>query len=134
MASGWNSAFLNRPGPAIEAFERAIRLSPLDPLGYLFAAGLGFAHAVAHHYEEAISWVDRSLQQQPRFVIPIHLRTALCAYLDRAEEASEWLGRLLELQPGLTIAKYRAAAKVWFSPEFLGWYLAGIRRAGLPED
>jgi len=134
MTSGWNLAFLNRSGPAIEAFERAIRLSPLDPLGYLFAAGLAVAHAVAHHYEEAISWVDRSLQQQPRFVTPIRLRTALCAYLDRAEEAREWLGRLLELQPGLTIAKYKAAAEVWFSPEFLAWYLAGLRKAGLPED
>jgi len=133
MTSGWNSAFLNRPDPAIEAFERAMRLSPLDPLGYLFAAGLAFAHAVAHRYEEAVEWADRSLQQQPRFVIPIRLRTALCAYLDRTEEAHEWLGRLLELQPGLTIAKYRAAAKVWFSREFLDWYLTGLRKAGLPE-
>jgi len=133
MTSGWNSAFLNRPDPAVDALQRAIRLSPLDPLGYLFAAGLAFAHAVAHHYEEAIEWADRSLQQQPRFVIPIRLRTALCAYLDRTEEAREWLGRLLELQPGLTITKYKAAAEVWFSPEFLSWYLAGLRKAGLPE-
>jgi adenylate cyclase len=133
MTSGWNSAFLNRPGPAIEAFERAIRLSPLDPLGYLFAAGLAFAHAVAHRYEEAIEWADRALQEQPRFVIPVRLKTALCAYLDRIPEAREWLGRLLELQPGLTIAKYEASAKVWFSPEFLAWYLAGLRKAGLPE-
>jgi adenylate cyclase len=134
MTSGWNSAFLNRPEPAIEAFERAIRLSPLDPFGYLFAAGLAFAHAVAHQYEEAIEWADRSLQQQPRFVIPIRLRTALGAYLDRAEEAREWLRRLLQLQPGLTITKYEAAAKVWFSREFLDWYLTGLRKAGLPED
>jgi len=133
MTSGWNSAFLNRPDPAVDALQRAIRLSPLDPLGYLFAAGLAFAHAVAHHYEEAIEWADRSLQQQPRFVIPIRLRTALCAYLDRTEEAREWLGRLLELQPGLTITKYKAAAEVWFAPEFLSWYLAGLRKAGLPE-
>ena len=133
MTSGWNSAFLNRPEPAVDALERAIRLSPLDPLGYLFAAGLAFAHAVAHRYEEAIDWADRSLQQQPRFVIPIRLRTALCAYLDRREEAREWLGRLLALQPGLTIAKYKAAAEVWFLPEFLAWYLTGLCKAGLPE-
>jgi len=133
MTSGWNSAFLNRPEPAVDALERAIRLSPLDPLGYLFAAGLAFAHAVAQRYEEAIEWADRSLQQQTRFVIPIRLRTALCAYLDRSEEAREWLDRLLELQPGLTITKYKMAAEVWFSPEFLAWYLAGLRKAGLPE-
>jgi tetratricopeptide (TPR) repeat protein len=134
MTSGWNSAFLNRPGPAIEALGRAVRLSPLDPLGYLFAAGLSFAYPVAHRYEEAIEWADRSLEQQPRFVIPIRLRSALCAYLDRLDEAREWLGRLLEMQPGLTIAKCKAAAEVWFSREFLAWYLEGLRKAGLPEN
>jgi len=64
---------------------------------------------------------------------PIRLRTALCAYLDRTEEAREWFDRLLELQPGLMIAKYQGAAKVWFSAEFLAWYLTGLRKAGLPE-
>jgi hypothetical protein len=68
------------------------------------------------------------LQQQPRFVIPVRLGTALCAYLDRVE-AREWLGRLLEPSPSTA-----PLPKVWFSPEFLGWYLAGLRRAGLPED
>jgi tetratricopeptide (TPR) repeat protein len=133
MTSGWNSAFLNQPDSAVDALERAIRLSPLDPLSYLFAAGLAFAHAVAHRYEEAIEWADRSLQQQPSFVIPVRLRTALCAYLDRIEEAGEWLDRLSVLQPGLTITTYKSAAEVWFSPKFLAWYLTGLRKAGLPE-
>ena len=74
------------------------------------------------------------MEQQPCFVIPIRLRTALYTYLDRLDEAREWRGRLLELQPGLTIAKYKSAAEVWFSPEFLAWYLAGLRKAGLPEE
>jgi adenylate cyclase len=134
MTSGWNSAFLNRPGSAVDALQHAMRLSPLDPFGYLFAAGLAFAHAVAHRYDEAIEWAERSLQLQPGFVILTRLGTALNAYLDRAEETHEWLGRLLVLQPGLTIAKYKAAAEVWFSEEFLTWYLAGLRKAGLPEE
>jgi TolB-like protein/class 3 adenylate cyclase len=134
MTSGWTSAHLDKPELAIEALQRAMRLSPLDPLGYLFAAGLAFAHSVARRYEEAIEWADRSLQQQPRFVIPMRLKTALWAHLDRLDQAREWLGRLLELQPGLTISKYKRAARVWFSPEFLAWYLAGLRKAGLPED
>lgn len=133
MTSGWNLAFLNRPAPAIEALGRAMRLSPLDPLGYLFAAGLAFAHAVAHQYDKAIEWANQSLQQQPRFIIPIRLRAALCAYLDRIQEAREWLGRLSELQPGLTIGKYRTAAKVWFSPEFLTGIWRGCARPDCPK-
>jgi adenylate cyclase len=133
MMSGWNLAFLNRPGPAIEALEHAIRLSPLDPLSYLFATALTFAYSVARRYEEAVEWADRALQEQPRFVIPVRLKKALCAHLDRTQDARECLARLLELQPGLTITKYKTAAEVWFSPEFLAWYLTGLRKAGLPE-
>ena len=54
LMSGWNLAFLNRPGPAIEALEHAIRLSPLDPLCYLFETALAFAYSVEHQYEEAV--------------------------------------------------------------------------------
>ena len=73
------------------------------------------------------------MQEQPRFVIPVRLKTGLCAYLDRIEEAGEWLDRLSVLQPGLTITTYKSAAEVWFSPKFLAWYLTGLRKAGLPE-
>jgi adenylate cyclase len=63
MARGAVSYFQNRPGPAIEGFERAMRLSPLDPLGYLFTCGLAFGHTIARRYEEAMEWVDRSLRE-----------------------------------------------------------------------
>ena len=57
MASGWTSCFQHLSGPAIEALKRATRLSPLDPLGYMFAAG----RALAHRYEEGLEWAERSL-------------------------------------------------------------------------
>jgi tetratricopeptide (TPR) repeat protein len=41
---GWVHAFSGRASPAVEAFERAIRLSPRDPLAFLlFRGGLAFA-------------------------------------------------------------------------------------------
>jgi hypothetical protein len=27
----------------------------------------------------------------------------------------------------------KAAAKAWFSPQFLAWYLAGLFKVGLPD-
>jgi tetratricopeptide (TPR) repeat protein len=39
-AKGWICCFQNQPYLAIEAFERAMRLSPLDPLRGYFAGGL----------------------------------------------------------------------------------------------
>jgi TolB-like protein/class 3 adenylate cyclase len=40
MTSGRVSCFRNRPEPAIEAFRRAMRLSPLDPQTYQFTGGI----------------------------------------------------------------------------------------------
>jgi hypothetical protein len=51
MARGFVSYCQNRPSPAIEAFERAMRLSPLDPQIHLFTCGLAFAHIAAGRYE-----------------------------------------------------------------------------------
>jgi tetratricopeptide (TPR) repeat protein len=62
MAKGLVSCFLNRPEPAIEAFERAMRLSPLDPLGHVFTWGLALAHFIAGRYEQ-------SLELQPGLAI-----------------------------------------------------------------
>ena len=38
-AHGYLSCFRNRPGPAIKAFQHAMQLSPLDPLGWMVTAG-----------------------------------------------------------------------------------------------
>src|SRR4029450_10076172 len=85
MASGWVQSILNRPDPAIQSLHRAMRLSPLDPLGYMFKAALAFAYTVAGRYEEALEWVDQSLREQEKFVPAIRYKTALCGHLGRIE-------------------------------------------------
>jgi adenylate cyclase len=132
-ASGWVSCFRNRPRPAVEAFERAMRLSPLDPVGYLFSSGLAFAHLAEGRYGEAVEWADQSLRELPRYAPSIRVKVVLCARLGRIEEARLWLGRLLEVQPGLTIAEYKAYAGVFFPPFMLAAMVEGLRKAGLPE-
>jgi len=135
MLKGYVSFFQNRWGPAIEAFERAMRLSPLDPLGYLFAAGIGLAHLGVGRYEEALQWVDRSSRELPRYVTSLRLKVVLCAHLGRMEEARYWLRRMLDLQPDMTIAwfeEYTTAMRL--RPEIRSIYVEGLRKAGLPES
>jgi TolB-like protein/class 3 adenylate cyclase len=134
MARGHVSYFQNRPGPAITAFERAMRLSPLDPLGYLFSCGLAFAHTIAGEYEEAMEWADRSLRELPRYRTAINMKVILCAHLGRLDDAHNWLGRLLEIVPGLTIAEFAARLAPILVPEILALYVEGLRKAGLPEE
>jgi TolB-like protein len=103
-ANGWVLRFGCQPRPAIEAFQHAMRLSPLDPLGYTFSGGLALAHVAAGRYEEAAEWADRSLREQPRYSIAIWMKVVSFAHLDRLDEARYWLERLLELQLALTIS------------------------------
>jgi adenylate cyclase len=138
-AHAWHSrgfvlVFLNQPGPAIEALQRAMRLSPLDPLGSGFKSALAAAHFFAGRYEEAMEWADRSLHERPNFDPAMAIKVVLCAHLGRIDEAREWLRRRLELHPGLTIAEWKARMAVRFaSPEILALYEDGLRKAGLPE-
>jgi len=133
FASGWLSYRQNRPGRAVEAFERGMRLSPLDPLGYLFTAGLAAVHVMAERYEEAIEWADRSLRDLPRYESAIRNRLVACAHLGRIEEARDGLDRLLEITPWLTIARYKALYTITHPPELIDLHVEGLRKAGLPE-
>jgi adenylate cyclase len=55
LASGYVNSFANSNEAAIEAFQRAARLSPLDPLGQLMKFGTAIAHLQSGRYQEATS-------------------------------------------------------------------------------
>jgi adenylate cyclase len=133
MVSGWIRAFRNQPAAAIDAFDRALRLSPFDPLGYVVAGGLALAHLAARRLEQAVEWADRSLHDQPRFIVAIRIKIVANAHLGRLDEARAELGRMLAIYPKLTIAAWRAFAATPIAPELAEFYVTGLRLAGLPE-
>jgi tetratricopeptide (TPR) repeat protein len=128
-------SFQNQPNRGIESLQHAMRLSPFDPLGWMFTSGLAVSYLIARRFEEANEWADRSVVDQPRFGMALRMKAVLCAYLNRLEEAREWLRRALELQPDLTVATWKTlAGAMAISPEVLDLYLGGLRKAGLPEE
>jgi tetratricopeptide (TPR) repeat protein len=130
-ARGYLSCFRNLPGPAIEAFQRAMRLSPLDPFSWSFIGGIAFAHLAAGRYEDAIEWADRSLREQPRYSTLLRAKAVSYAHLGRIPEARGALAQLLELQQGLTIRTLTLPSLV---PELAAIHVEGLRKAGLPEE
>ena len=125
-------ALRNQPEAAMEDLDRAQRLSPFDPFGYVNAWGFAIAHIAAGRFEQAIQWADRALHDQPRFIIAIRAKIVANAHLGRLDEARAECARMLALYPGLTIAAFRASAAS-FAPEFVERYVTGLRLAGLPE-
>ena len=119
----------NQPEAAIEALERARRLSPFDPLAHRIA----LAHLVARRFEQAIEWADRALHDQPRMVVAMLLKVVANAHLGHLDEARAELSRMLAIDPKLTIAEILRRYADFTAPEVLELYVTGLRLAGLPE-
>jgi tetratricopeptide (TPR) repeat protein len=67
MARGWVCGARDHSGPAIEAYEHAMRLSPLDRLRRTFTNGIARAHLVSGRFEQAVDWADRTLREEPGY-------------------------------------------------------------------
>ncbi|HWZ67209.1 MAG TPA: adenylate/guanylate cyclase domain-containing protein [Stellaceae bacterium] len=125
-------AVRNQPEAAIEASERAHRLSPFDPYTSFYASNVAIAHLAARRFEQAIEWADRTLHDQPRVVPAMRVKVVGLAHLGRLDAARAELSRLLAIDPKLTIAGYLAYAH-FMASEVLELYVTGLRLAGLPE-
>jgi adenylate cyclase len=132
-ARGFIHALRNQPERAIEACERAQRLSPFDPFGYWSAGGFSMAHLAAKRFEQAIEWADRALLDQPRLTTLIRVKIVANAHLGRLDEARAGLGQMLAIDPKFTVRAMRALLAPISTPEFTDLYIAGLRLAGLPE-
>jgi TolB-like protein/class 3 adenylate cyclase/predicted Zn-dependent protease len=133
MTRGNIHASRNEPEAAIEALERARRLSPFDPYAFVCAANIALVHLAARRFEQAIEWADRALHEQPRAAHAIQVKIVANAHLGRLDEARAELRRVLAIAPKLTIASVREYAH-FQAPEVLELFVAGLRLAGLPEE
>src|SRR5262244_4295480 len=88
---------------AIEHFERAMRLSPLDPLTYFASTGMAFAHAFAGRYDQAISWATKALHEQPNWATPLRVAAVANALSGRMVEARAAMACLREVDPALRL-------------------------------
>src|SRR5262249_31377259 len=98
--TGWLEGNCERPDTAIAHFERAMRLSPMDPMGFICDFGIGAAHFVAARYADAITWTQKGVSQQPRATWALRVLVPALVHAGRAEEARQALRRLLESHPG----------------------------------
>jgi len=134
MARGAIHASRNQPEGAIEATERARRLSPFDPYTFFCAFTVANAHFAARRFEQAAEWADRALHDQPRLASAMRLKVTALALLGHLDEACTELNRLLAIDPKVTIAGYRAYAGHFLAAELLELQVTGMRLAGMPED
>ena len=117
------------PEEAVQSFERAMRMSPTDPLLHRALVGMGQAFIELRRFDEAIVGGKKALRQHPFYSPAYRCLASAFAHLGRDAEAREAAARVLELDPAFTISAWIARGGQSNSK----LQLEGFRKAGLLE-
>jgi len=128
---GWVENYSDRPGEALGHFERAIRLSPLDPMNFNNYVGVGSAYELLQDYDRAVAMYRRALAERPnaRWIYR-NLASALSG-AQRMEEARTAFDEMVRTYPDLTVEKLKQA--MVFSEAFLERMADNLRKLGLAD-
>jgi adenylate cyclase len=126
---GWVYRNAGLPEEALRSFERAMRMSPLDPLLHRSFIGMGFAFIELRRFDDAIDAAKKALRQNPSHSAAYRCLVSAFAHLGRVAEAREAAARVLEHDPTFTMAAYIARG----GQSNAKLFIEGLRKAGLPE-
>lgn len=115
---------------AVDWGERALRLSPFEPLGFVALNGVFLGHFLQGRDAEAAEAARRALQINPLFSVSYMGLVAALARLGRIDDAKAAAGRLMELQPSFSIS--RQCAAVGAVPPLTAALTEAVRSVGLP--
>ena len=114
---------------AIRSFERAIRMSPVDPRLHSTFVGMGYTYIELGRFDEALVAGKKSLRPNPSFPPAYRCLASAFAHLGRDAEAREAAARVLQLDPAFTISARIARG----GQSNAKLQIEGLRKAGLPE-
>lgn len=134
-APGWRrlgTLHLQRfePSKAIEAFERALQLSPLDPMSFYARFGLGEAHLIQGQLEVALRLYQQALSERPRDHLLQRRVCALLAITGELGQACRMAREILATCPHLTLDLIASVSRPTPAREIV---FKGLRLAGFPE-
>jgi adenylate cyclase len=116
---GWTYQLAGQPEEAIRSFERAIRLSPFDPLISSRFAGMGIAFIGVGRFDEAVAAAKNALQTKPTYASAYRCLAAALAHLGRDAEARKTVAQLLEIEPDFRISEWVARNGQWQAQMFI---------------
>ncbi|MGL4967224.1 MAG: hypothetical protein ACRC67_38745 [Inquilinus sp.] len=130
---GFLHVYRGDPAAGRPCFERAIRLSPLDPFSFNCFIGLGLAAFAEGRPDEAAGWTRKALHQKPAATWMFRDLATFLAHAGQAEAARKALAQFMASRPGVAVSTV-ADALHYFEPDLLRRYLDGLSRAGLPQE
>jgi len=130
---GDSLAYEGRITEAIPYFQKAIELSPYDPLRWAFYSYRALAHIFAQDFELASDWAQKATRVPNAHYWAFAHRVSALGHLDRPEELRAATNELLQRKPDFSCSF--ALKRLFYvkNPDQLELYVGGLRRAGIPE-
>lgn len=133
LFQGTLHAFKGEGGPALQAAEQALSLSPLDPMRYFFESLTATAALAAGDYERTLEHARRSLRLHRTHTSTLRAMTIAQVQLGRLDEARETVRALMALEPQLTISAYLARSPSSAYATGVLWS-ESLAAAGVPRE
>ncbi|MCA1405317.1 hypothetical protein I6F26_13140 [Ensifer sp. IC3342] len=130
MGLGWARIFAGHFAEALDPLHMALRLSPHDPLTYLFLNHIALAHYHLGNYEEALHYSERGISLRRAYFNRVVLLASL-GQLGRDEEARELIPEIMANVPA-DIAHYWKILTPYVDPNHYTHLIEGLRKAGFP--
>lgn len=124
-------AYRGEGGPAVEKVNRAMALSPYDPLVCAFSGGASLAYLADGQYDRSIEFALRCIRQNRSYSAAYRLLIVALVLAGRKDEARSPVHQLLVLEPGFTVEenRLRFPGVAWPFGEL---YSDALARAGVP--
>jgi adenylate cyclase len=130
-AAGWIYNYACKPEVAIPLFQRAMRLSPLDPEMAYMMSGIGNACLIANDAEAAVEWGERSVRKSPAWTTGHRILIAGLVMAGREAEARQAARNYNSISP--ESFKSKLYKGVYRDEGLFERYAAALRAAGLPD-
>ncbi len=118
---------------ALDCFEKANRISPIDPRSYTISIGLAQCNFFLGRYDEAVTWAAKAKVQAPMFAVAHRWLAASLAAAGRLPEAKTAAAELVAVLPTQTKELTRRENAIYRKSEMLDALLRALQAAGVPE-
>jgi TolB-like protein/Flp pilus assembly protein TadD len=129
--AGWVEVMQGNQGTGRTMLERALRLNPRDPRGWLVSGAISIAALNDRNYPDAIHWAEKALAQNRRFAVALRVLTVALVNAGQHDRARQVARELLKVEPDFTISGF--LSRIPFPLQSMArTYAEALGAAGVP--
>jgi tetratricopeptide (TPR) repeat protein len=130
--AGWVEVMRGNQSAGRAMLERALRLNPRDPRGWIVSGAMAIAAVNDEDYPQAIHWAEKALAQNRRFAVALRVLTVSLVKAGARDRGAQVAQDLLKVEPDFTISGF--LARIPFPVESMAHtYAEALKAAGVPE-